>query len=305
MISIKEVAYKNYGKCVAISNELMEVLVTVDVGPRIIKCNIHGKENMLFEDIERVQKADVCASFGPGKTWYTYGGHRIWLSPEEFPLTYYPDNEKVLYTVNARGAEFMPETQSVTGLKITMSIEMAEDKPEIKITHKITNTLRSPIKGAVWCITVMDAGGTAVLPMPTEDTGLLPNRAVVLWPYANMSEKRHFWGDRYIAVKQDPLARTNTKIGINNTSGKSAYINHSQALVKTVEYIKDGEYPDFGCTSEIYANNIFEELETLSPFQTIAKDETMEHIETWTLVDNIEQPEMNNEALDEVAKKIF
>ena len=59
MISIKEVAYKNYGKCLAISNELMEVLVTVDIGPRIIKCNLRDKENMMFEDIERNACEDV------------------------------------------------------------------------------------------------------------------------------------------------------------------------------------------------------------------------------------------------------
>ena len=97
MISIKEVRYKNFGKCLFISNDLMEVLVTVDIGPRIIKCNLKGKENMMFEDVERNFSNDVSSMFGEEKTWYTYGGHRIWLSPEGFPETYYPDNDKVLY----------------------------------------------------------------------------------------------------------------------------------------------------------------------------------------------------------------
>lgn len=34
-ISIVE-SYKHYGKCLKITNDLLEILITVDVGPRII-----------------------------------------------------------------------------------------------------------------------------------------------------------------------------------------------------------------------------------------------------------------------------
>jgi hypothetical protein len=98
MISIKEVPYKNFGKCLSISNEKLELLVTVDIGPRIIKCNLVGKENLMFNDVERKISHDVSELFGEGKTWFIYGGHRIWLSPEKLPDTYYPDNEKVVYS---------------------------------------------------------------------------------------------------------------------------------------------------------------------------------------------------------------
>ena len=77
MISIKETTYKNFGKCLSISNDTMEVYVTIDIGPRIIKCNLNGKENLLFEDIERKKTSDVSSVFGEGKLWYIYGGHRM------------------------------------------------------------------------------------------------------------------------------------------------------------------------------------------------------------------------------------
>ncbi|MGN1095467.1 MAG: hypothetical protein ACI4QR_03670 [Eubacteriales bacterium] len=305
MISIKEAAYKNFGKCLAISNDFMEVLVTVDVGPRIIKCNLTGYENMMFEDVERVFSQDVSSSFGPGKTWYIYGGHRIWLSPESFPLSYYPDNDKVVYTTNSTGAVFTPMSQSVTGLQLSMSVEIAENAPEIKITHKIKNTLKSPAKGAVWCLSVMAPGGTAIVPQPKEDTGLLANRALVLWPYTRMTDSRVFWGDKYIALSQDASAHENIKFGINNTLGKAAYINKSQALVKYSEYKKGAEYPDFGCSTEVFSNSLFEELESLSPLMTFAHGETITHTETWTLFKDISLPEKTNEAVNDVAEKIF
>ena len=120
MISIKEVTYKNFGKCLSLTNDLMELLVTVNIGPRIIKCNLRGKENMMYEDIDRVNVTDASSVYGEGKNWYIYGGHRLWLSPESLPETYYPDNDRVLYSTCSTGAEFTPPVQSVRNLQFSV-----------------------------------------------------------------------------------------------------------------------------------------------------------------------------------------
>ena len=48
---IKE--YLNFGRCVCIDNGAMEMYVTIDIGPRIIKLNLKGKNNMMFNDVDR------------------------------------------------------------------------------------------------------------------------------------------------------------------------------------------------------------------------------------------------------------
>jgi hypothetical protein len=305
MISIKEVKYKNFGKCLAITNDFMEVFVTVDLGPRIIKCNLKNRENMMFEDVERNFSNDVSSMFGEDKTWYTYGGHRIWLSPEGFPKTYYPDNDKVLYSTFPNGAEFIPPVQDVTGIQISVRLEMAEDKPEITLTHKITNTKTTHMHGSVWCLSVMAPGGAALVPQPTEDTGLLPNRALVMWPYARFTDSRFTISDKYLVVAQDKKAQDAFKLGINNTNGHSAYVNNGQALVKYVEYMPGMEYPDGGCSTEVYTNNLFEELESLSPLYVLAPNESMVHTETWKLFGDIEIGEKTDAALAKLAEKLF
>lgn len=305
MISIKEVAYKNYGKCLAISNELMEILVTVDIGPRIIKCNLTGKENMMFEDIERSFSEDVSSVFGADKKWYIYGGHRVWMSPESFPVTYYPDNDKVVYRTFANGAEFTPSTQAVSGIQISMKVEIAENEPKLKLTHKITNTKKEPVTGAVWCLSVMAPGGTSLAVQPTEDTGLLANRSLIIWPYTRMTDSRMSITDKYITVSQSKDAECNLKIGFNNTFGKAAYINEGQALVKYSEYQHGENYPDNGCSTEIFTNTLFEEVESLSPVATLSRGESITHTEEWQLFDGIEVSEKTDAALAEVAKKLF
>ncbi|MBO4429632.1 MAG: hypothetical protein J5832_06720 [Clostridia bacterium] len=303
MVSIKETSYKNFGKCLSISNEKLEILVTIDIGPRIIKCNLAGKENLMFNDIDRKVTQDVSSLYGEDKTWYIYGGHRIWLSPEKFPDTYYPDNEKVVYTTFNNGAIFTPIQQDKTGLQLQMMLEMDETEPKVTIEHKITNTLKQPIEGAVWCLSVMDAGGAVVVPQPTEDTGLLHNRTLALWPYTKMTDKRVFWGDSFIALRQDPTVENPIKFGINNTFHKAAYINHGQALVKDFDVDHpDGKYPDGGMSCEVYASALFTECESLSPLKTLKKGESITHTERWTVYDNIDIGEFSNDSLNKLSE---
>lgn len=306
MIAIKEVTYKNYGKCLSLSNDSMELYVTLNLGPRVIKCNLRGKENLMYEDIERVNKEDVSSLYGEGKSWYIYGGHRLWLSPESKPETYYPDNDSVIYSTCSTGAEFIPPVQDVSGLQFSLSIELHETEPCAIVRHKITNTTDKPITGAAWALSVMDKNGMVVIPQPQEDTGLLGNRVLALWPYTDMTDSRVFWGDKYIALRQDPNIDRLIKLGINNTAGKIAYINHDQAMIKSFEPdFENGTYPDFGVSCEAFANKHFTESETLSPLKTIARGESIEHAETWTLVGGIQIPAPTNEALEALGKTLF
>lgn len=306
MITIKEVTYKNYGKCLSLSNDSMELYVTINVGPRIVKCNLRGKENLMFEDIDRAMSEDVSSVYGEGKSWYIYGGHRLWLSPESLPETYYPDNDRVVYSTCSTGAEFIPPVQAVCDLQFSFSIELHETEPRAVIHHKITNMGEKPVTGAAWSLSVMDKGGMIVIPQPQEDTGLLANRVLALWPYTDMTDSRIFFGNKYIALHQNPDIDKKIKIGINNTAGKIAYINHGQAMVKSFEPdFENGTYPDFGVSCEAFANRYFTESETLSPLKTVAHGESIEHTEVWTLFDGIEIPESKNDALEALGNIVF
>ena len=306
MVSIREEAsYKNYGKCLSISNGLIEMLITVDVGPRIIRCSHMGKENLMFEDIGRTLTHDVSSLYGEGKTWNIYGGHRLWFSPETFPATYYPDNEKVVYTTNSHGAEFIPKQQDETGLQLSVSVEMDDNEPKLSVTHTITNAGKARLTGSAWALSVLDAGGIAIVPLSKKQTGLLPSRNIVLWDYTDMTDDRLLFGKDAVAVRQDSSKRNPLKIGIGQATGKIAYINHGQALIKEYDADDSAAYPDFGASTEIYTCPSFTEAETLSPLMTIGEWEKIVHTERWTLVDNVASPEFTGEAVAALAEKLF
>jgi len=288
-ITITDTEYKNFGKCKVISNELFEMYVTVDVGPRIIKLNLIGKENLMFNDTDREMYIDVSSVFGEGKNWYIYGGHRLWVSPEDMPYTYYPDNEPVNVITGGPGPNnilFTPPPQKINGLQHNIVIEIYEDKPCAIVTHKIENIGEKEVTGAIWALSVMAPGGTVICPQPDEDTGLLGNRCMAFWPYTRLTDIRANFFDKYITVKQDKDISEKFKFGINNTKGWLAYQNHGQILKKTYKpNHPGGNYPDWGMSTEVFTNHLFAEAETLSELKTLKKGEFITHTETWQLID--------------------
>ena len=283
-IKITDAEYKNFGRCKIISNGLFEMYVTIDVGPRIIKLNLIGKENLMFCDESREMSVDVSSVFGNGKKWYIYGGHRLWLSPEEMPYTYYPDNEPVDVNITDAKILFTPPPQKINDLQHSIEVEICEDVPRAKITHVIKNTGEKEITGAIWAMSVVGPGGAVICPMPDEDTGLLGNRLMAFWPYTKFTDSRANFFDRYITLQQNTNIDEKFKFGINNTKGWLAYQNRGQIFKKTYEQNHPaGNYPDGGMSTEVFCNRMFSEAETLSELKTLKKGECVTHIENWEL----------------------
>ena len=49
-MEVKEIHYHSFGKCVKISNGIIEVIVTIDLGPRIVAFGLVGEDNIFYEE---------------------------------------------------------------------------------------------------------------------------------------------------------------------------------------------------------------------------------------------------------------
>ena len=126
--TVREEQYENYGKVLYIANEKQEMRVTLDVGPRVISYNLIGHKNMFCNDLIRqssMTDKEFCDIYGKDKAWYIYGGHRFWISPEDYG-TYYPDNDPVSYTRNGNVFLFTPPVQKVRGWLCEIEITFDE-----------------------------------------------------------------------------------------------------------------------------------------------------------------------------------
>ena len=307
MVEIKEVSYKTFGKCVQISNGCASVYITTDIGPRIINYSLDGCENMMFENESRSisnDGEDFDLYYGKGSAWYIYGGHRLWTSPEARPRSYYPDNEPVKYEKIENGIRLLCNEQKRNMYKYTIEVTMDESSSDVRVVHKITNTGAFDAEFAAWALSVTDTGGMAAVPVPTRETGLLANRAIALWPYAKMTDKRVYWGDRFITLTQDKNVKEAFKLGINNEDGYVLVFNHDCLFIKKYDHIMGEKYPDGGMSFETYTNEHFLEAETLSPLYSVKPGETIEHIENWSLFKDVKRPAANDEkAISEISNK--
>jgi len=284
--------YKTFGECLTVTNGLFEMYITTDVGPRIIKFNPVGKENIMFEDVDRVMNKPIGALsevYGEEDYWNIYGGHRFWISPESWPVTYYPDNEKVDVEIKDNVVTLTPPVQKVTGFKETMRLTFSEVSSTVSIEHILENRSDEEKECAIWAITVLSQKGKCIVPQSSRKTGLLSNRTLMLWPYTDVKDARLEIGNKYITLCQDPEAKCSLKFGINNEDGYIWYVNHGYTFRKyfIADHINK-RYPDNGCSCEIFTNKLFLEAESLSPLVKLAPGEKTEHTEVWELLDTTE-----------------
>jgi hypothetical protein len=294
-VKIQNLPYGGWANCVLITNGLVDLIVTIDVGPRIIRYGFSGQENELSEIKEEM-------GLTGGNEWRMYGGHRLWHSPEARHRTYEPDNVPVVWGKIHHGIKTSQETETRSGIKKEMEITLSPESSRVSILHRLINKGPWPVELSAWSISAMAPGGKEVVPQACQDTGLLPNRLIALWPYTQMNDSRIQWGNRYIVVHHDDRIRHPVKFGIPNEQGWAAYFNRNHLFLKYYTHRTNVRYPDFGASFETYANDIMLEMETLSPLVVLEPEANLLHEEQWELFDNVSSPLNDENEIEKILK---
>jgi hypothetical protein len=294
---LKRVEHLGLPNCYALTDGVAEVVVTTDVGPRVLGYALKGGENILGECAgERVE-----TEWG---VWRPYGGHRLWTAPEAKPRSYAPDNEPVsIEQLSEHAIRLKPPVEMRTGLQKEIMLAL-DGGGGVTLTHRITNLGAWRVELAAWALTIMRGGGTALIPQ--EPYGphpecLLHARPLVVWPYTDMSDARLSFGRKLILVRSDASAAEPQKIGVGNKRGWAAYMRGASLFVKRFDYKEGAQYPDAGCNNEVFIASSFIELESLSPLAAVEPGGTIEHVERWRLFEGVEVGEGDEELYETIA----
>ena len=266
--------------CIKFENGFLTLWATRNVGPRVIGLSVAGGENLLAE------LPDAVAVTPAGRIYHFKGGHRLWHAPEDSERTYIPDNTPLTVEPLHDGAIFRQMVEPETGIEKTMTLRLDPNKACVSIEHRLTNRGLWAIPLAAWAITQLRKGGFAILPQATADTGMLPNRQLVLWPYTDITSSNIHIGNRYIFVEAT-MPSGALKLGWHNPAGWMAYHLDDTLFVKQSDFNPNAEYFDFGSATECYCSSHFLELESLSPKTVLAPNESVTHLETWTLYSDV------------------
>ena len=137
----------------------MELLVTVDMGPRIIRFGFIGKENEFCEAPDSL----------PHHRWAKVediGRAPPMAQPGKQPRTYVPDEEPVEWEQIENGIRVSQKVEPWVQIKKDMEITLAGCCNKVRVIHKLTNKNAWPVELALWALTVVAPGGKEIIPQP-------------------------------------------------------------------------------------------------------------------------------------------
>jgi len=276
-----------------LSNDHIELIVTLDVGPRISSYRTLSGENVFFE------KEDEQGGTGE-RDFKIRGGHRFWIAPEDEVRSYHADNSPVEYDKNSFNGEFVIHSQQTHAGKITktLGITLHDDSSQISVRHTARNDGAEPATFGTWGSTAMAPGGLQIIPQPilgVHKHDLLPNRGIVLWPYTDLSDSRYHFGRDFFTLRQETTGGP-TKIGFSHRERYVAYVLGNTLFVKAFDHLHGATYPDGGCNFETFTNSAMLVIEALGPLASVDPGESVSHTEEWYLFTIPAEAEIESEA---------
>ncbi|MFO0926928.1 MAG: hypothetical protein U0736_07775 [Gemmataceae bacterium] len=270
------------------SNGEVELIATLDVGPRVLVYRRVGSTNVMKVSRTGLGKAGE-------KEWQIRGGHRLWTAPARGP-------PRCISTA-AGGAQATRRRHRPPRPARRHRVRHPEgDRPAAgaKGQHGPASFTASPTSAIgrrrwrPWATTVMAPGGIEVIPLPAKRPHPgPPANAQVTRDYAPQRTDDHLavlrlpdhgwsFGSRAITLRQDPK-RGPTKIGLAHQLGWVGYLSGGTLFVKRIAHEPNRTYPDGGCNFETFTNEDMLEIESLGPVVELKKGASTELVETWSL----------------------
>lgn len=293
---IEKVNFRGWPESYQLSNGLVDLVVTGDIGPRVIRYGFCGGPNF-FKEFDEMMG-------GSGEDrWMIRGGHRLWKGPEDRQATYALDNGPVAIVAEGNRITATQPVEPETGLQKTLRVTLHPETTDVEVFHRIENTNQLPVELAAWTPTVMAPGGVGITGWPPRGTHpemLEPSNPIIMWAFTDLSDPRWTFTKKYLLLRQDPTNPVPQKLGHFNKHTWGAYALHGGLFVK--QYYPAGraeEHPEFGASFEIFTNGDFLELETMGPVTRLAPGEALTHVERWTLHDNVALSAFTDAELDQ------
>ncbi len=248
-----------------------EIVVAQSVGPRILGLRYEDGPQLMASLPRHTIPRDGAKPFS------FHGGHRLWLAPEVPAHTYLPDDDPVAIAADERG---MTVLAPVNTLGVEKSLAISVDDQHVVVDHTIVNHGDRPLQTAMWAITQLAPGGTAIIPLGSRrNDAFQADRAVIAWPYTRWDDPLLKIRDRHIEIETGRYGPT--KVGTPLHREWMAYRLDGHLFVKRARHPAGAAKVDLGASGQCYCNESFLELETIGPLSTIAPGAALTHREVW------------------------
>ncbi len=298
MVTLSTRDFHGWSHTQFLSNDDVELILTSDVGPRILGYRLKTGPNVMKHFTEQLGQTG-------GDAFRAYGGHRLWHAPEALPRTYTADNHPLTVAPVPNGVRVTMAADPESGIEKEMEVTLAETGSIATIVHRLVNRTLWPIELAPWSLTQVTQSGVHIVPLPPYaphgPDRLLPTNTFTLWSYTNFSDPRWRIGARFITLRQDPAGFKAQKFGLRIADGWSAYAFAGHLFVKRFAWQPGAAYPDHGVNYETYTDPDMLELESLGPLTTLQPGATVTHVERWGMFAGVPEPQTD----DDIARDVL
>jgi hypothetical protein len=271
--------HRGWTDALTLRNATVEAVIVPSIG-RVMQFRFTGDTDGPFWENEKLAGQAIPAnpwreahgSFGGDKTWPAPQSLWNWPPPAAFdaaPATASTAPDGTVTLTSPVDPRF--------GLRTVRRITLDPTAPVLRIATTYEKISGEPIAVSVWVITQLRDPVGVFMPVPPGSrfpAGINPD-----WPVPEPFLQRE---REWLRFTRDPA--NSRKTGNDGTA--LVWADHRQLLRITVPRVAGADYPDGGCSVEVYGNADpfpYVELETLSPLRTLRVGETLSAPTTYRL----------------------
>jgi hypothetical protein len=261
----------------------VRMVVVTELGPRIAFLGKPGSDNLFY------WKNDAIGREG----WRLLGGHRVWITrpgADESEDAYAVDNDLCSVEVENETINVCSAIHPVHKTRHGFKIRCSSDDT-FQVTSYITNIGPMLYSGGVWAATCINPAGGKQFVIPLGDRRLSWDLVKIVIPRTFASHTSPIHDDQFSYSEDFVVISPNgieSKRMIMAPQGIIAmtWPQNNLSFLKQADYNPNGQYP-MGCNLAFFIgpDNYMVEMETFGEEQTILPGTSIEHTETWRLLD--------------------
>lgn len=268
-LTVNEINDSGCGHAAVISDEDLELIVSLDYGPRIVSVKKGGLQNLIYNEVDE--------QYGRSH------GHKMRITLERSTNGIYCDDLPVRYSPMTDGVRFVQTTVDPVALELTMDITRAADGG-VMVVHSVLNKSDDYVKLSIYTETPFANNGFVFVPQSNVPETEKPGRILTLWHGVNWTDPRLHFSDQYICISNSQSEQENRlKLGSNNTAGWCGYTDGTRCFIKRYVHSRSALYPFYSCSTIATSYYSHMSIQTISPFYRIAPGESARHVEYWML----------------------
>ncbi len=278
--------YTGWQSSITLDSGEVVAAITPAAGGRVMRYALNY-DNVIYEKNDTAGRVLT----DPNDQW-SFGGYQLDIGPELRGIPVHDELWRGVYSWFIPGpysARVTSKPDQNTGIELTKEFTMDPDNGDLGIVQSMKNISDKDVSYCLWDRTLCLSGGFAIIPVNRRSQfengwAMRVSDQDNEWHYdGNMEAPREVevMKNHVIIHCQGP----EKKIGVDSTAGWIAYARGRLLFVKYFPHTPGGNYSDGGCTAEVFFNETFAEIQTLSPEVTLKPGESYSFPEQWVIIE--------------------